>query len=87
MLRDDSQDDEDDIYERPIEWSLLESNEDYMVLKIKFDDPDSLANLQDDISLRIAFWGVDLFKSSDGNEVRFGTQLHWKVFRQISDKE
>ena len=69
-------------------WNLVEYNEDYTIFNIDFgDNIESIASLTDEVSLRVTFWGVDLFKSSTDSVVRFGTELHWRVYRQISAEE
>lgn len=64
-----------------VKWSLIESNTDYTVIKIDFEDPDFIAPKNEELSISVTFWGVDYFKSSKGKAVRFGTELNWNVYR------
>ena len=71
-----------------VSWKLLQSDGDHTVIKIDFGDgAPFIASLTDEVSLRVTFWGVDHFKSTAENAVRFGTELHWRVYRQIREEE
>lgn len=79
--------DDQESTKREIPWSLLTSNEDFLVIKLAFDDPNAMSHLEGEPELRVTFWGVDFFKSDNDKPVRFGTSLNWHIFRQISEKD
>ena len=37
--------------------------------------------------IKVTFWGVEFFKSQEGVEVEFGTELRWRIFRQLSSAQ
>ena len=81
LLTDESSETEE---QTRVKWSLLEFNEAYTKLKLQFVDADKFDNPAQNHTLSVTFLGVDAFKSKSGKGVRFGTELHWQVFRQVS---
>ena len=52
----------DEDMETALEWSLLESIDEFTILKIHYeDDANSFAPLVDELLLTVTFLGVDLF--------------------------
>ena len=73
---------------KTLTWTPISSSEQFTVIKVHFeDDVNTFAPLADELLLTVTFWGVDLFQSREQHSVRFGTQLHWSIFRQISEDE
>lgn len=35
----------------------------------------------------MTFWGVEFFKSYQGYEVEFGTELNWQILRQLKSED
>ena len=60
--------------------------EDYIYLQINFTNPEQVSFQSQDY-ITVTFWGVEFFKSYQGIEVEFGTELYWKIYRQISIEE
>ena len=73
--------------EQQVEWSIIKSTEDHTLIKMHFDDPNSLASMTDEYSLSITFWGVDFFRSHAGHGVKFGTTINWQIYRQMSEQD
>ena len=77
----------DEENEKFISWEPLESKEDLTTIQINFEEADSFAPMAKTLDLTVTFWGVDKFKSEDELSVRYGTRLHWQIYRQISPAE
>ena len=67
-------------------WDVLGFNEHFFWIKIDFDDPTLVASTGVE-TVSVTFWGTEYFKSYEDVEVRYGTTLYWKIFRQIDQDE
>lgn len=66
------------------EWDILGYDTDYIWLQLVIDNPwDVSADGQFD-TIFVTFWGTEYFKSINNKEVRYGTVISQKIFRQIS---
>ena len=63
-------------------WNVLGFDTDFFWIQIDFDDPKLVAATGVE-TLSVTFWGTEYFKSYQNVEVRYGTTLYWKIFRQI----
>lgn len=57
-------------------WNVIDFDENFIHLDIKFADPLNISFESKDL-ITVTFWDVDLFRSYQGIEVEFGTQLNW----------
>ena len=64
-----------------LSWHVLEYEKEEISLQIIFENPQEIgfANALDYIT--VTFWGVDLFKSSEGIAVQFGSKLAYQIQR------
>ena len=64
-------------------WNVINFDKNFIILDIKFTDPLNISFESKDY-ITVTFWDVELFKSYQGIEVEFGTQLNWKIQRQMT---
>jgi len=64
-------------------WNVIDFDKNFIHLDIKFTDPLNISFESKDY-ITVTFWDVELFKSYQGIEVEFGTQLNWKIQRQMT---
>jgi hypothetical protein len=50
-----------DDQKQAVKWSLLESTDQFTVIKLDFANPNSLSQLDDEPTLKVTFWGVEFF--------------------------
>ena len=43
--------------------------------------------MNEQINVKVTFWDTKLFKSLEGEEIPFGTELKWEVIRQMSTSD
>lgn len=68
-------------------WDVINFNRDFIWLQIDFENPENLDDFSSKDFLTITFWGVEFFKSFQGIEVEFGTEIKWKILRQMSAED
>lgn len=64
-------------------WEMLGFTEEWIQIQLNFENPNRVSQYLDFDTLIVSFWGVDWFSSSDGEPVRYGTQLQMPVLQQI----
>ena len=53
-----------------------------------FEEPWRLSeDYQHNDYILVTFWGTEYFKNPAGNEVPFGSEVSWEIFRQMSPEE
>ena len=79
--------DADDLAEvQSFTWDVLGFDQNYIMLQINIQNPEAVSFHSRDF-IEVTFYGVEFFKSFQGVEVEFGTQLHWRIVRQISKQQ
>ena len=68
-------------------WRLLSFTEDYIILKINFENPQNLGSFDSKDFIQVKFWGIEYFKSVTGIEVEFGKTVTYPIMRQVSTEE
>jgi len=61
-------------------WTVLAYQTNELRLQLKFKDTRSLDTQQ---QVSVTFWGTQLFKDANGQEVPFGAEVRWDIVRQI----
>ena len=69
-----------------LDWDFVGYSEDFIFLKIKFENPDEIGAYDELDLIEVTFWGVEFFKSSEGVEVKLATRLYWQIMRQLTDE-
>ena len=69
-----------------LDWDFVGYSEDFIFLKIKFENPDEIGAYDELDLIEVTFWGVEFFKSSQGVEVKLATRLYWQIMRQMTDE-
>ena len=64
-------------------WNVIDFDKNFIILDIKFADPSNIS-FESKEYIKVTFWDVELFKSYQGIEVEFGTQLNWQIQRQMT---
>lgn len=67
-------------------WDVLDFDQNWITLQIDIENPEAVSFQSKDFIV-VTFFGVEFFKSFQGVEVEFGTQLHWRIFRQLSKEQ
>lgn len=65
------------------EWDVIDYQENYIWLQFSFKNPDNVGSFYSQDYLSVTFWGIEFFKSFNGIEVEFGTELVWQIQRQV----
>ena len=65
------------------EWDVIDYQENYIWLQVSFKNPDNVGSFYSQDYLSVTFWGIEFFKSFNGIEVEFGTELVWQIQRQV----
>jgi len=60
-----------------------------MTLQFYFSDPEEISDRAavNFDTFQLTFWGTKYFKDQEEREVPFGTQIKWRVFRQIDQEK
>ena len=64
-------------------WEMLGFSEDWIKIQLYFEYPQRVSEYVEYDTLEVYFWGVDWFRSSEGEPVRYGTRLDRPILRQI----
>lgn len=62
-------------------WEMMDFNEEWIQIQCYFDYPQRVSEYVEYDTLEVYFWGVDWFKSSSGEPVRYGTRLDRPILR------
>lgn len=56
-------DTDEDTDVKNFEWDVVSFDQDFIVLKIKFDNPENIGSFSSKDYITVTFWGIDFFKS------------------------
>ena len=62
-------------------WSMIDFNKDWITIQLYFEYPQRVSEYIEYDALEVYFWGVDWFRSSKGEPVRYGTKLERPILR------
>ena len=62
-------------------WSMIDFNKDQITIQLYFEYPQRVSEYIEYDTLEVYFWGVDWFRSSKGEPVRYGTKLQRPILR------
>ena len=71
----------------PIEftWDILGYNSRFLQIQLEIKNPESIGDdFGEPDNLSVTFWGTKYFKSQEGVEVGYGSEVNIKIIRQIS---
>jgi hypothetical protein len=66
------------------DWDILGYDTEYIYLQLYIKNPWEVSVDGQFDTITVTFWGTEYFKSISNKEVRYGTTLSHKLFRQIS---
>lgn len=61
LVNDLDSDEETDV--KSFEWDVASFDQDFIVLKIKFENPEDIGSFSSKDYITVTFWGIDFFKS------------------------
>ena len=64
-------------------WEMINFTEENIYIQLYFEYPQRVSEYIEYDTLEVFFWGVDWFRSSKGEPVRYGTRLARPILRQI----
>lgn len=71
-----------ELVELTFDWDVVDFTEKYLKLQLSFEYPELVSNGYDHSDMVVVtFWDTQYFKSVDGQETLFGSQLKWEVIR------
>ena len=79
--------DPDGSLELQFSWDIEEFTEDYIWIKVNFQNPTKVSEGLELDTLSITFWGVDYFKSKSNKEVEMGMTIFQSLPRQFSSND
>jgi len=62
-------------------WYMLDFDIDWINIQLRFDYPQRVSEYIEYDEIEVYFWGVDWFRSSRGEPVRYGTRLARPILR------
>jgi hypothetical protein len=62
-------------------WRMIDFNKDWITIQLYFEYPQRVSEYIEYDTLEVYFWGVDWFRSSKGEPVRYGTKLDRPILR------
>jgi len=65
---------------RVLNWHVVQSKPTETILALNFEKDDD--NNQES-TLRVTFWDTKYFRDSNEKEISLGTQVQWRIFRQL----
>lgn len=80
----------EDVYvETGFSWQVESFNSTEMTLQFVFDEPNRMSERSavNFDTFKLTFFETKYFKDTENREVPFGTELKWKVFRQIKESD
>ena len=64
-------------------WEVFSISEQRLQLQLYFEYPEHVSEHQELDTLEVSFWGVNWFRSEDGEPVRYGSSLESPIVRQL----
>ena len=58
-------------------WDLVEFSENFLKIKLDFENPDAIGSLLFKDHVLVTFWGVEFFKDTKGVEVQLGQEVRY----------
>ena len=69
-------------------WDILSYSQRYIQIQLDIENAERIAeDFGEPDNLSVTFWGTEYFKSSTGEEVKYGEEVSMKIIRQINMKE
>ena len=64
-------------------WQMISFDKEIIKIQLYFDYPERVSEYIEFDTLEVYFWGIDWFKSANGEPVRYGTKLSRPILRQV----
>lgn len=64
-----------------ITWQMIDYNKNWIQIQLYFEYPQRVSEHIEYDTIEVNFWGVDWFRSLNGESVRYGTKLTRPILR------